>query len=141
MKTLALKWSHDKRPHLSILDQQLLPQVEKWIDIKTYQEMILAIKTLQVRGAPLIGVAAVLCLAQSALHGSNQSELLSQADALIEARPTAVNLMNCVECLKKIIQTGAGAEQILSEAMAMAEEDIQLCKKMSQRGAELIQSK
>ncbi len=64
--TLALRWSEANDPQLSILDQQLLPQQELWLPISSTEEMVRAIRALQVRGAPLIGIAAVLCLAQSA---------------------------------------------------------------------------
>jgi methylthioribose-1-phosphate isomerase len=144
VNTLALRWSLDNKPHLSVLDQQLLPQVEKWIGIHDCNEMIAAIKALKVRGAPLIGVSAALSLAQSALDGSSKEKLLHETAELMAARPTAVNLMNCVNRLKKIILTNLRPEvflkEILIEALAIAQEDFELCDRMANYGAALIDS-
>lgn len=143
MKSLAIEWSLTRRPHLSILDQQLLPQVEKWIPIHDVDEMIFAIQTLQVRGAPLIGVAAALSLAQSALFGANLETFNREADELVDARPTAVNLKNCVERLKKSFAAETAkefnSESVLKLALEIANEDIELCEKMAIHGASLIQ--
>jgi methylthioribose-1-phosphate isomerase len=140
MKTLALRWSLNERPYLSLLDQQLLPQVEKWVGIHNCEEMIAAIKALKVRGAPLIGVSAVLCLAQSAVDGSSLQNLCVEADQLIAARPTAVNLMNCVNRLRRFFTTNFSPEVIVREALVIAQEDIELCEKMANHGASLIKS-
>lgn len=135
-ESLSLKLTHQ---NLQILDQTLLPHEEKWIDIKTTDDMIAAIKSLQVRGAPLIGVAAALQLAQSALQGSAKAELLKKAQALYEARPTAVNLMNCIDRMRRIIETTNDSQIILNEALAIFDEDVLLCQRIAEFGAKLIQ--
>ncbi|HQI82265.1 MAG TPA: S-methyl-5-thioribose-1-phosphate isomerase, partial [Deltaproteobacteria bacterium] len=73
-----------------ILDQRVLPQEEQWIPCRTAHEVALAIKTLAVRGAPAIGIAAAYGLALAAQSG--RKELEAAADILVRARPTAVNL-------------------------------------------------
>lgn len=55
---------------LELLDQQLLPDVEKWLDASQPEQTWQHIKSLSVRGAPMIGVAAAMCLAHYALHGA-----------------------------------------------------------------------
>src|SRR5688572_13492817 len=82
---------------LLVLDQQKLPHEEIWIECRTPDDMIACIRDLKVRGAPLIGVAAALSLAQLAEHEASQDEILKAATQLREARPTAVNLMTAVD--------------------------------------------
>jgi methylthioribose-1-phosphate isomerase len=124
--------------NLQILDQQLLPHKETWLKIETVKDMILAIKALKVRGAPLIGVAAACALAQSALKGTSQTALLSEADELAEARPTAVNLMICVERMRKAILDRLNPQELYKVAIEIFIEDINLCEKISNNGNPFI---
>ena len=101
--------------------------------------MIEAIKKLQVRGAPLIGVAAALSLAQSALSGATTTSLLDKAQKLYDSRPTAVNLMVCIDRMRTILKKDATVESILSLAVQIFNEDVDLCLKISKNGTELIQ--
>jgi methylthioribose-1-phosphate isomerase len=93
---------------LKILDQTKLPGRIRYLNIKNYREVAKAIKTLQVRGAPLIGVTAAFGLALEAQNYPKSSrELLKHlnhvAKVLKQARPTAVNLSWAIErCIKKI---------------------------------------
>ncbi len=134
--SLALRFTETK---FEILDQTLLPHVEKWIVIESTEQMIEAIKMLRVRGAPLIGVAAALQVAQAALQGFTKTELLQKAQALYEARPTAVNLMNCIDRMKTVIEAGSDKNQILQAAVEIFNEDVKLCDRIASFGAELIQ--
>lgn len=140
MEGLSFRWNPQTFPHLQVLDQQLLPGVEKWISISNVSEMISVIKHLKVRGAPLIGVTAVLALAQSAMQGTSQKKLIQESHELMEARPTAVNLMNCIRRLLVVIELPEyKIANVVEQALAMTEEDISLCEKMSAHGADLIQ--
>ncbi|MBC7752982.1 MAG: S-methyl-5-thioribose-1-phosphate isomerase [Moraxellaceae bacterium] len=140
LKSLALKFSYNSDSlHLSLLDQTLLPHQEKWLDIKTTDQMIDAIKKLQVRGAPLIGVAASLQLAQAAFLDFNIDALGQQADALCAARPTAVNLMNCIDRMKKNLISEKSKSSFIQTAIDLFKEDVELCEKISLHGAGLIQ--
>ena len=60
LESISIKYNGSK---LSLVDQTLLPFAETWVDVDSPEEMFQVIKTLKVRGAPLIGVAAALCLA------------------------------------------------------------------------------
>jgi methylthioribose-1-phosphate isomerase len=140
LKSLSLEFNTDfKIAELKLLDQTQLPHKEIWLDIKTTEQMIEAIKKLQVRGAPLIGVAAVLNLAQSALEKFDLDLLLSKADALYAARPTAVNLMNCIDRMKKNLLTNKDQTQFVQTAIDLFHEDVELCQKISNHGADLIE--
>lgn len=134
LSTLSLKWSPSE---FQLLDQTLLPKKEVWIKIENLDQMIEAIKSLRVRGAPLIGVSACLFLAYQALRGQDLKSLTKDAQLLKEARPTAVNLMNNIDQLLKHFST---ADDIVSEAVRIFNEDQTLCDNMSTLGAELIQN-
>ncbi|MFN3455304.1 MAG: S-methyl-5-thioribose-1-phosphate isomerase [Pseudobdellovibrio sp.] len=140
-KSLSLEFNVSpdlKFSTLKLLDQTLLPYEEKWLDIKTTDQMIEAIKQLRVRGAPLIGVSASLHLAQMSLKNISQQELLKIAQDLYEARPTAVNLMNCIDRMKKTIANDFNQESILKTALNIFDEDVLLCERIAEHGAQLI---
>lgn len=125
---------------LELLDQRLLPQSEEWVLIRDYKQMVEAIKVLAVRGAPAIGVAAGMSLAQEAMRGASARELKAMARELYEARPTAVNLMWAMDRLAlKVPAERLSAEHVVQGAWEIFEEDVRLCLGMAQNGAPLIQ--
>lgn len=135
IETLGLKISQADQPELTriaLLDQQALPDHAIWVDATAPEAMIAAIQALKVRGAPLIGVAAALCLGHYARsHGPEAIQLV--ALALRQARPTAVNLMWAIDRLRQ-----GPAEAMWPEALAILHEDIALCQRMGQAGADLL---
>lgn len=143
LKSLALEVDVEpRRLIIRLLDQTLLPHQEKWLIIETLPQMIEAIQSLRVRGAPLIGIAASFMLAQLACEKSSEKNavelLLKAADELYEARPTAVNLMICVNRMKTVIHQKFSIENMLNEAVAIFNEDVELCQKIAQHGAALL---
>ena len=136
LRSLALEADiSENKFDLRLLDQTLLPHEEKWIVIEDHRQMIEAIKTLRVRGAPLIGVAAALMVGKSAAQGD--SNLLQQAQELYEARPTAVNLMICIDRMTSQIKKDPS--QVPQLSIQIFNEDVELCEKMAANGAELFQ--
>lgn len=133
IETLSVKWSHFG---YHLLDQTLLPHKEQWIKIENLEQMVEAIKSLRVRGAPLIGVSACLYLASRALGGQDLTSLKKEALILKEARPTAVNLMNNID---QILKHFDSKDSLVDEAIRIFKEDQALCDGMSALGAELIQ--
>ncbi len=126
--------------NLLILDQQLLPDKEVWIAVENPDHMVQIIKDLKVRGAPLIGVAAVLSLALWAQQSDDSSEFLKTAERLKQARPTAVNLMNAIDRMVKVSnETSFDKKAILDKALEIFDEDVDLCLKMARAGADLIE--
>lgn len=125
---------------LWILDQSLLPLKEEWILLSSVNQTIEAIQQLKVRGAPLIGVVAALSLATSAAQGASHEQLNREAQALEAARPTAVNLMNCMNRMKKALAEKASSEQLVLLAQELFREDEHLCEKIAEQGADLLQS-
>lgn len=124
---------------LQILDQTLLPSEERWLTIDSVDQMIVAIRRLAVRGAPLIAIAAAFALALRARNGAQPAELRADAARLRDARPTAVNLMRAIDRM-----LGDGSDEALSadrlsqEAEALFREDRVLCDRMADYGAALI---
>ncbi|MCB1986206.1 MAG: S-methyl-5-thioribose-1-phosphate isomerase [Burkholderiales bacterium] len=140
LESLALRFTHT--PHkteLWILDQTVLPLKEDWILLDTVHQTIAAIKALKVRGAPLIGVVAALSLGQSAVKGSTLKQLQDEAHALYSARPTAVNLMLCMNRMIAGIQSKKTPEALLGTAIDIYNEDVQLCEDIANNGTALIQ--
>lgn len=135
--SLGLKYQDRK---LWILDQQKLPSTEEWVECQSPDQMIAMIRALKVRGAPLIGVAAALALADYAVKGAPRAEILSAAQKLREARPTAVNLMAAMDrMLSEARDSSFSAEALLQTAQDIFREDVILCEKMAQNGASLIE--
>lgn len=114
---------------LYLLDQTLLPNEEKYIEPKTKEDYYYAIKKLQVRGAPANGIFAAYAMA---LINGDKKELKEYLDS---SRPTAVNLSWATTRMLKAYNDG---KDLISEAIAIHNEDIAMCKKISEYGLSLL---
>lgn len=122
---------------LEYLDQTRLPQAEEWVRCDSPEAWQHAVKNLAIRGAPLIGLSAAFVLAQyAARHPQSEWQLVS--DRLRATRPTAVNLMYCLDAMEACFAQGADA--LAERAKALFEEDRALCQRMAERGADLLAS-
>lgn len=132
-----------------LIDQRLLPNRLEFVHIHSADEMILAIKTMAIRGAPAIGVAGVFALAIHALqisqsHTSQMKAILkAKAQEIVDARPTAVNLRWGIDRMLATVErselSGSDlAERLKAEALAIAEEDVATNLRMAKFGASLI---
>ena len=135
LNSLALRFDGKR---LTILDQTLLPGAEVWVDVTEPRAMVEAIQKLKVRGAPLLGVAAALCLACIAETGASHTQLESDALWLRRARPTAVNLMWALDRLRHVLERGGSKDDLVLEAEHIFLEDVLLCERMAEHGAALI---
>ena len=122
--------------NLEVIDQRLLPDVEQWIRIDTPQSMIDAIKSLAVRGAPLIGVAAALALALYRKRGGGLVDTHEAGMALRVARPTAVNLMVAMDRMLKILDLNP--EILMTTADTILQEEVARSDSMGKLGADLV---
>lgn len=128
------------RGNLSVLDQQKLPAEEEWIDVETPEQMVEIIRSLKVRGAPLIGVSAAFSLSQLAERGESREAIQQAAVQLKNARPTAVNLATYIERILAAMEQRADFRQAVIETAAeIFHEDASLCEKMGKAGADLIE--
>ena len=123
-----LQYKNDK---LYILDQRLLPNEEKWIEIKNKEQAFDAIKDLAVRGAPAIGIFAGYCMALF----SKDNDIYALKKYLDSSRPTAVNLSWATARIVKAYESG---KNLLDEAIAIHKEDIEMCKRISEYGLSLL---
>ena len=132
------------------IDQTKLPSEEKYIRIRTCSEMADAIKTMKIRGAPVLGVAAAYGLALTAYHSQAKTkqdllkEIESCTELLRKTRPTAVNLFWAIErVLKKAKVSSGGVSEVVravvQEAQTMADEDVETNREIGENGAKLIQ--
>ena len=120
---------------LTLLDQQKLPHTEDWLEIPNVPEAVDAIKLLKVRGAPAIGVSAALALAVSAKQGTSKDQLFKEAEALRNARPTAVNLMNAIDRMRLVLEASENpGDDLEKAALELFDEDVELCQKMGEFG-------
>jgi methylthioribose-1-phosphate isomerase len=144
MMTGTIEWLDGK---LRILDQGKLPREQIFIDLDNYRDVVLAIKEMRVRGAPAIGVAAAygIALGASGIKAANKEEFLAQLNQVMQAfaasRPTAVNLFQAINRMKKAAR-GDGVTEIknslINEAKRIHQEEVTATKQLSQLGAELI---
>jgi methylthioribose-1-phosphate isomerase len=121
------------------LNQQKLPAVIEWLPCSTVESLTQLIHQLAIRGAPLIGVSASLLLGHLAEHGATADELVIAAQQLRIARPTAVNLMNCIDRMLAVIQQHPfNKNAVVKQAEAIFQEDVELCNNIAKHGASII---
>jgi methylthioribose-1-phosphate isomerase len=124
------------------LDQTLLPHEEVWVETSDYRVVADAIRCLQVRGAPLIGVAGGYGIALAAAAGA---DIELAASELRSTRPTAVNLGWALDRMLGIARTSVTAEEtsrlLAKEAQRIHEEDIQANRRIGAFGAELLRER
>jgi len=142
---VPLEWRNGR---LIILNQTRLPQKEIYIELHNYQEVASAIKTLAVRGAPAIGVAAAYGVVKGAraIDTADVTEFNSKLqvviDALAASRPTARNLFWALERMKRAAQSETDVDQIKKtlerEAVRIHQEQMESDLAISRLGATLI---
>ena len=126
---------------IRIIDQTKLPHQLVIKELKTVQDAINAIKTMEVRGAPLIGATAAYGLVLAIKESSDYDFLKKKSYELIQSRPTAVNLKWAIDrMLKKIskIDKKKILEHAIKEAESICYEDESFCKKIGINGMEII---
>jgi methylthioribose-1-phosphate isomerase len=143
-------WTPDHR--IRILDQTRLPQEEVYLDLGSVEEVAEAIRSLRVRGAPLIGIAAAMGVAVAAgqrgsgAAGKSVSPLtrVREASGLLGAtRPTAVNLHWALRRMERRAEAAVDTGEplvtaLLAEANAIWDEDRAMCRRIGELGARLI---
>ena len=135
-----------------IIDQTLLPNEKKYIELHTEEEMYGAIKSLKVRGAPAIGICAAYCVyvlskqADLSSFDAFYKEFSRFSAYLDSSRPTAVNLSAALRRMEKVVLSFKGPsfsssallDALYKESRAIQDEDIDMCKKISEYGLSLM---
>ncbi len=151
MTAPTIKWTGSTDGHAELIDQTLLPCELKVVHVKNVKDMWHAIKVLQIRGAPAIGIAAAygVVLGLQELPDSASIEQLHEklsetCDYLATSRPTAVNLFWALDRMKDTAnsaQASTTAELktiLLDQAKAIHTEDAAMCRAIGANGAHLI---
>ncbi len=140
---LVVGWAPDGS--LRILDQRRLPATLAMRDLHTVDEVADAIRTLAVRGAPAIGVAAAIGLAVAA-GGAELAEVERAATLLRATRPTAVNLMWALDRMLGVARASvrlpapARRDALREEAERIRAQDAAMCRAIGEHGAAFIES-
>jgi methylthioribose-1-phosphate isomerase len=148
MKTV--EW-HDEGgpPEVWLIDQTRLPLEEVVVRCRDYQQVAHAIRSMQVRGAPAIGVTAAMGVALGAWHAPEEpqaftSELEQICDSLAQTRPTAVNLFWAIGRMRERARQLAHRpvpevkRALVEEAQRIAAEDEAACRQIGEHGAALF---
>ena len=143
MKTI--EWVSGK---VRIIDQTRLPWETVFLELEDYREVASAIKEMQIRGAPAIGIAAAygMALGAQGVEAASKEEFMAKlrlvSETLSATRPTAVNLSWALERMNRVAEAGKDVAQIkealLAEAQKLEKENEAANRKLSKYGAELI---
>ena len=141
----SIEWHKGK---VRMIDQRLLPAEFRLVEYEDYREVAQAIRTMVIRGAPAIGAAAAFGMALAAQKACAQdrnrllADLRAAAEILRAARPTAVNLSWAVARLLRRAEAEldpfAISGVLLAEAQALADEDVEVNRRLGEHGAALV---
>lgn len=128
---------------VEIIDQTRLPHVFATLRLNSMRDAEFAIRSMQVRGAPLIGVTAAYGVALSMKHHASDAALKATCDMLARARPTAVNLRWAIEHMRDLLSplpAGERAAAAWLEAERIAEQDVEINESIGRHGLEIIRT-
>jgi methylthioribose-1-phosphate isomerase len=145
----TIDWHDDT---VVMIDQRKLPSSELYVRGRSAQEVARAIKTMVIRGAPAIGVAAAMGLAlglrKSKAAGTQKLavEFYKMCETMAGTRPTAVNLFWAIERMKRAFAAGAAAgesvdqikDRLEAEARQIHDDDVASCRAMGAHGAAIV---
>jgi methylthioribose-1-phosphate isomerase len=145
----TIAWQGDV---IVMVDQRKLPAVEVYVQCRSASDVAKAIRTMVIRGAPAIGVAAAMGIAlgmeRSTATGTRQftAEFQKTCDVMAATRPTAVNLFWAIErmkrCFAEVALAGASVDEIKArlraEALRIHDEDVASCRAIGAYGATLV---
>lgn len=136
-------WTTADNTAVEIIDQTRLPHVFTTLRLDTMRDAERAIRDMQVRGAPLIGVTGAYGVALSMKHHASDAALKATCDKLLLARPTAVNLRWGVERMRVflvLLPEGERAAAAWQEAAHIADEDVAINASIGKHGSEIIRA-
>lgn len=143
LKVHALEWTGMS---LKVLDQRMLPEQINYDEYIDAHDVAEAIRSMRVRGAPAIGIAAAYAVALSVMQNYTESDpewkakVIDDIKLLAQSRPTAVNLFWALDKMQKILdmQSGNPIEIIKEAAVKIHQDDIQANLTMGELGADLL---
>ena len=135
-------WFDEEKKIVKIIDQTKLPHKFIIKDLKTVKDTINAIKTMEVRGAPLIGGTAAFGIVLAILENNDLDFLKKTSKELIESRPTAINLQWAVHRMNNklsMINSKDLFAVALKEAKEICDEDVKFCENIGLNGLKIIE--
>ncbi len=146
---IPVKWTDEG---VNMLDQRLLPTEEKWLMLKSFNEVADGIRDMVVRGAPAIGVSAAYGIALGAKNfvGTNVDDLAEEldyiSDVMSKTRPTAINLFWAIDRMQRTFEQAKADSKsvseikqiLIKEAKDIHEEDIESQRLIAKFGGELL---
>jgi len=141
-KVFRTIWFDEKDQAVKIIDQTKLPHKFEIKNLKTVKDAINAIKTMEVRGAPLIGATAAYGIVLAIMEKNDSAFIKTSCENLIKSRPTAINLKWAVNRMMKKL-SGVNNNEILKialeEAKLICEEDVKFCENIGLNGLKIIE--
>ena len=135
-------WFDEDKKIVKIIDQTKLPHQFIIKDLKTVKDAIIAIKTMEVRGAPLIGGTAAYGMVLAVLENNDLEFIKKSSEELIKSRPTAINLQWAIHRMNNklsMVNSNDLFEVALNEAKEICDEDVKFCKNIGFNGLKIIE--
>ena len=135
-------WADEARGVVHIIDQARLPHVFETATIDSAEAMADAIRSMRVRGAPLIGVAAAYGIALAVSRDPSDESISNASTLLRTTRPTAVNLAWAIGRMRERLAAAKASERLVTawnEAQALADEDVALNEGIGRHGLALLE--
>ncbi len=134
-------WVDDDGWTVRIIDQTKLPWSIDFLKLTKLDDVAHAIRSMQVRGAPLIGAVAAYGVCVALRADPSSTSLEAAAAVLMDTRPTAVNLRWAIERMLTVLRNTTAGERVrvaYAQAALIADEDVMQCRRIGEHGAELI---
>jgi len=134
-------WPHPDGKTVEIIDQTRLPHTFTTVTLSSTEHAAEAIRSMQVRGAPLIGATAAYGVALAMREDASDEALDAAHDALLATRPTAVNLRWALTRMRDALRNRPRSERVdaaWAEAARICEEDVETCRKIGEHGLEIF---
>ncbi len=135
-------WFDEENKTVKIIDQTKLPHQFIIKDLKTIKDAINAIKTMEVRGAPLIGGAAAYGIVLAIMENNDLEFIKKSSENLIKSRPTAINLQWAVHRMNNklsLVNPNDFLNIALNEAKEICNEDVKFCENIGLNGLKIIE--
>jgi methylthioribose-1-phosphate isomerase len=134
-------WGDNGGPAVGIIDQTKLPHRFETVWLETLEDAARAIQSMQVRGAPLIGVTAAYGVCLGLRAGASDGGLRHACQTLAATRPTAVNLNWALQEMRKLLSKLPPEERLsaaYAKAAGLADEDVETCRRIGLHGQKII---
>ena len=139
-KNFRTIWYEDNL--VKIIDQTKLPHQFVVKDLKTIRDAVKAIKTMEVRGAPLIGGTAAYGIVLAIQENKNLDFIKKSSEELVNSRPTAINLQWAIHRMNNklsFVKSDELLDVALKEAKSICDEDVKFCENIGFNGLKIIE--